>query len=34
MKTRLLFIVLSAAVVFASWGSAAVKLLHTWSDGN
>ena len=33
MKTRLLFIVLSASVVLASWGSAAAKLF-TWSDGN
>jgi len=33
MKTRLLFIVLSASVVFASWGGKLVELL-TWSDGN
>ena len=33
MKTRLLFIVLSASVVFASWGGQLAELL-TWSDGN
>lgn len=33
MKTRLLFVVLSASVVFASWGAAAAKFF-TWSDGN
>ena len=32
MKTRLLFIVLSASVVFASWGGRLADLL-TWSDG-
>ena len=35
MKTRLLFIVLSASVVFASWGGLVADLLpFTWSDGN
>jgi len=33
MKTRLLFIVLSASVVFASWGGALTDLL-SWSDGS
>jgi hypothetical protein len=33
MKTRLLFIVLSASVLFASWG-AAFSRLFTWSDGS
>ena len=32
MKTRLLFIVLSASVVFASWGGRLANLL-SWSDG-
>jgi hypothetical protein len=32
MKTRLLFIVLSASVVFASWGGRLADSL-TWSDG-
>lgn len=32
MKTRLLFTVLSASVLFASWGGAAAKLFG-WSDG-
>ena len=32
MKTRLLFVVLSASVVFASWGGKLGQLL-TWSDG-
>ena len=32
MKTRLLFIVLSASVVFASWGGRLADAL-TWSDG-
>jgi hypothetical protein len=33
MKTRLLYIVLSASVVFASWGGRLADVL-TWSDGN
>jgi len=33
MKTRLLFIVLSASVVFASWGGRLADLI-TWSDGS
>jgi hypothetical protein len=33
MKTRLLFIVLSASVVFASWGGRLSDVL-TWSDGS
>ncbi len=33
MKTRLLFIVLSASVVFASWGGLLADLL-SWSDGS
>jgi len=33
MKTRLLFIVLSASVVFASWGGRLANIL-TWSDGS
>jgi hypothetical protein len=33
MKTRLLFIVLSASVVFASWGGRIADLI-TWSDGS
>jgi len=32
MKTRLLFVVLSASVLFASWGTAAAKFF-SWSDG-
>jgi hypothetical protein len=32
MKTRLLFVVLSASVLFASWGGRLADLL-TWSDG-
>ena len=32
MKTRLLFVVLSASVLFASWGGKLAELL-TWSDG-
>ena len=32
MKTRLLFIVLSASVAFASWGGLADLL--TWPDGS
>jgi hypothetical protein len=32
MKTRLLFVVLSASVLFASWGGRIADLL-TWSDG-
>ncbi len=33
MKTRLLFIVLSASVVFASWGGQLSGLL-SWHDGS
>ena len=33
MNTRLLYVVLSASVVFASWGGRLADLL-TWSDGN
>jgi hypothetical protein len=33
MKTRLLFVALSASVLFASWGGAAARLF-TWSDGS
>ncbi len=33
MKTRLLFIVLSASVVFASWGGRLADYL-TWADGS
>ena len=33
MKTRLLFIVLSASVVFASWGGRLADFL-SWSDGS
>jgi hypothetical protein len=33
MKTRLLFVVLSASVVFASWGGRLADLL-SWSDGS
>ena len=32
MKTRLLFVVLSASVLFASWGATLAELL-SWSDG-
>jgi hypothetical protein len=32
MKTRLLFVVLTASVMFASWGGRIADLL-TWSDG-
>lgn len=32
MKTRLLFVVLSASVLFASWGLAGAKLFG-WSEG-
>jgi hypothetical protein len=32
MKTRLLFVVLSASVAFASWGGKLAELL-TWNDG-
>jgi hypothetical protein len=32
MKTRLLFFVLMASVLFASWGAAASRFL-SWSDG-
>jgi len=34
MKTRLLFIVLSASVVLASWGGLLADVILTWSDGN
>ena len=34
MKTRLLFIVLSASVLFASWGGPLADLLRNWSDGS
>ena len=33
MKTRLLFVALSASVLFAWWGGAAAKVF-TWSDGS
>jgi hypothetical protein len=33
MKTRLLYVVLSASVVFASWGGRLADLL-SWSDGS
>ena len=33
MKTRLLFIVFSASVVFASWGGRLADVL-SWSDGS
>ena len=33
MKTRLLFIVLSASVAFASWGGQLADYL-SWSDGS
>ena len=33
MKTRLLFVALSASVLFASWGGAAGRVF-TWSDGS
>jgi hypothetical protein len=33
MKTRLLFVVLSASVLFASWGAALGRFL-SWSEGN
>ena len=33
MKTRLLFIVLSASVAFASWGGL-LPDLFSWSDGS
>ena len=33
MKTRLLFVVRSASVLFASWGGRLADLL-TWSDGS
>jgi hypothetical protein len=32
MKTRLLFVALSASVLFASWGG--VARLFTWHDGS
>jgi hypothetical protein len=32
MKTRLLFLVLSASVVFASWGGK-LSQLASWADG-
>lgn len=33
MKTRLLFVTLSASVLFATWGAAAARLF-TWQDGS
>ena len=33
MKTRLLFVALSASVLFAAWGGAAARFF-TWSDGS
>lgn len=33
MKTRLLYLVLAASVVFASWGGKLANIL-TWSDGS
>jgi hypothetical protein len=33
MKTRLLFLALSASVLFASWGAALGRML-SWSDGS
>ncbi len=33
MKTRLLYFVLTASVLFASWGGKLANLL-TWSDGS
>jgi hypothetical protein len=33
MKTRLLFVVLSASVVFASWGGRMADLV-SWEDGS
>jgi hypothetical protein len=33
MKTRLLYFVLAASVLFASWGGKFANLL-TWSDGS
>jgi hypothetical protein len=33
MKTRLMFVALSASVLFASWGGVVSKLF-TWHDGS
>jgi hypothetical protein len=33
MKTRLMFVALSASVFFATWGGA-LKNIFSWSDGN
>ena len=33
MKTRLLFVALTASVLFASWGAALSRFL-SWSDGS
>jgi hypothetical protein len=33
MKTRLMFVALSASVLFASWGGA-LQNIFSWSDGN
>jgi hypothetical protein len=33
MKTRLLFLALSASVVFASWGAGAARIF-SWADGS
>jgi hypothetical protein len=33
MKTRLLFVVLSASVLFASWGGRMADLV-SWADGS
>ena len=34
MKTRLLFVALSASVLFASWGGALCARWFTWHDGS
>jgi hypothetical protein len=33
MKTRMMFVALSASVLFASWGGA-LRQAISWSDGN
>ncbi len=33
MKTRLMFVALSASVLFASWGGV-LHNIFSWSDGN
>ena len=33
MKTRLMFVALSASVLFASWGGA-LRQIISWSDGS